>query len=443
MKFVKDLPESIEWYEGMLLAPQHFQQLARRSEDLPAFLTLAAQPFAWGVRSMAIDAAMLPAGILRINQLEAVMPDGLVVWHSSEEPDSAPLEIALAPFADQLQQGELMVHLAVVAADGTGDAGGAGDRYRSLPGINVQDETSEAEAVVISRRRPNLQLIPGSTPSARFVSFPLATVARENELFRRGPFVPPLLAVGENSPLRAMCAALVVRLREKAVFLAKQTSIPSSKLEDRLEFLELKDKLRSIVVLLPYFESVLSTEPVHPYPLYLALSALLGPLSLLRPGAVPPPPVPYRHGDLYSTFVSVEKNLEDMLSAVSQTYREIKFRFDAGNFSLPMDPGWLGGRLVVGLRGQSERDLSAWMDGSLIGSESVLDGLREKRILGAARTRIERADELGIAAGAGITLYTIQPDPEFVHAGRALVIVNPAETATPLRPSEIILYAGE
>ena len=31
LKNAKDLPEAIQWHEGLLLAPQHFQQLAQRS----------------------------------------------------------------------------------------------------------------------------------------------------------------------------------------------------------------------------------------------------------------------------------------------------------------------------------------------------------------------------------------------------------------------------
>jgi len=444
MKPVRDLPEAIEWHEGMLLAPQHFQQLARRHEDLPAYLALAANAFAWGVRRIEIDAALLPAGTLRINELEAVMPDGLVVWHFSDEHDNPVLEVSLEQYAEQMQQGALAVHLAVVAAESAGSEGTSDDRYRSISGIPVQDETSEAEPVVISRRRPNLQLLAGDVPSARYTSFPIAMVVRENELFRLGDYVPPLFEVGDQTLLRDLCNSLVARLREKAVFLAKQTAIPSARLEERLDYLELKDRLRSVVVHLPYFEAVLMTDPVHPYPLYLAMANLLGPLSLLRPGAVPPPPIPYRHGDIYTTFLKVAESLESMLSAVSHTYREIKFRLESGQFTLPMEPGWLlGERLIVGLRGQSERDLAEWMEGSLIGADAVLDSLREKRILGALRTRVERADELGLAAGAGITLYSIRPEPEFVFANQPLVIDNPADGAAGMRPSEIILYAAE
>ena len=96
-----------------------------------------------------------------------------------------------------------------------------------------------------------MQLLGGDTPSSRYVSFPLAAIKRENGVFKFGDFVPPLLSMSTESPLWLACSGLAARMREKSTFLAKQTSVPSSDIEDRLRFLELRDQLRSIVVLLP------------------------------------------------------------------------------------------------------------------------------------------------------------------------------------------------
>jgi type VI secretion system protein ImpJ len=237
-----------------------------------------------------------------------------------------------------------------------------------------------------------------------------------------------------------MCIELAARLREKTVFLAKQTTIPSSRIEDRLQFLELRGRLHSMVSHLPYFEAVLGTESIHPYALYLALSSLCGPLSLLSAGAVPPPPVAYRHTDLYATFATLVAHIDGMLEAVSQNYRELKMKYEDGVFTHLIEPAWLGERLVIGVRAQSERDLLAWMEGALIGSDTILGPLREKRVLGAQRARIERAEELGLDAGAGVALFAIRVDPNFILPNRPLVIFNPGEGAAALRPAEIILY---
>ena len=47
MPELNDIPEAVQWHEGMLLAPQHFQLSARRGEALLGYALGAAAPFAW------------------------------------------------------------------------------------------------------------------------------------------------------------------------------------------------------------------------------------------------------------------------------------------------------------------------------------------------------------------------------------------------------------
>ncbi len=83
--------DRIEWHEGMLLAPQHFQLMSARLDSLVAWQTLTAAPFSWGVRRLVLDAGLLPAGTVRVLALDAIMPDGTAVSYSADtEPARAP-----------------------------------------------------------------------------------------------------------------------------------------------------------------------------------------------------------------------------------------------------------------------------------------------------------------------------------------------------------------
>ena len=73
------VPEAIDWHEGMLLAPQHFQQLSLRTEEMLHYHSAALVPFPWGVLRLAIDEAALTQGFLRVSEIEAVLPDGPVL----------------------------------------------------------------------------------------------------------------------------------------------------------------------------------------------------------------------------------------------------------------------------------------------------------------------------------------------------------------------------
>src|ERR1700755_1596492 len=81
-----DIPEAIQWHEGLMLAPQHFQQLSLRHESLLHYVAGAIAPFNWGVSregSFMTDKSALADGKLRVMRLDAVMPDGLVVCYDA------------------------------------------------------------------------------------------------------------------------------------------------------------------------------------------------------------------------------------------------------------------------------------------------------------------------------------------------------------------------
>ena len=92
---VQPIVDPVEWFEGMLLAPQHFQLMNARVDSLVAWHTLAAAPFSWGVRRLVFDHGLLPAGVLRVLALDAIMPDGTAVTYSAESSQQGRLELSL------------------------------------------------------------------------------------------------------------------------------------------------------------------------------------------------------------------------------------------------------------------------------------------------------------------------------------------------------------
>jgi type VI secretion system protein ImpJ len=434
-----DVPDRVVWHEGMLLAPQHFQQADARLDALVAWQSLAAHPFAWGVRQLTVDSALLQAGIFRVQSLQAILPDGTYVAYSSEQASHGVLQLELAPFADALADAPLDVYLTLPVARGTQDKS-APARFRTVESSPVEDEVSEAVPAEVPRLLPNLAIAAGLVPSGLYVHLRLGTVVKDNELIKMGLVLPPLLEVPKNNELWERIAGFAGQLRAKAAFLAKQTAVPSSKAEDRLAYLEHKDRLRNLLAGLPTIEAVLRTPNLHPYSLYLALCGLLGPLSMLRPGALPPVPPVYDHTDLLATLSPMLDAMQDMLREVSQDYRELKFEFRHGAFELVLQPEWLDQRLVVGLRGQPEKDLVAWMEGAIIGSQSAYGSLRERRVQGATRAPIESADELGVRSSSGYALFAVQATPGLTLPGQPLIISNSTESAAAQRPQELILF---
>lgn len=431
--------ERIQWHEGMLLSPQHFQQASARLDSLVAWHTLLAAPFSWGVRSLKIDMGLLPAGIVRVQQLEAIMPDGTSVSFSADNALHGTLELKLAPFAEALGNAPLDFYLVLPLTKSMRDKGSP-SRFRSVAMGQVEDEVSEALPADLPRLLPNLSLVAGDVPSGIYTWLRLGTVFKDNELIKMGETLPALIEMPKDGALWERVSAFVGQLRGKAAFVAKQTAVPSSKTEDRLAYLEQRERLRNLMTGLPQIEAVLRTPSLHPYPLYLALCALLGPLSMLKPGALPPVPPEYDHADPLAVLNPVLEALQDSLMEISQEYREHKFEYRHGAFEINLLPEWVDRQLVVGLRGQPEKDLVAWMNGAIVGSQSAYASLRERRVLGAVRSHIEVAQELGVRASSGYTLFSIQASAALTLANEPLIISNSTESASAQRPQEMVLF---
>ena len=219
-----DIPEAIQWHEGMLLTPQHFQQMQARFGALLQYQVMALAPFHWGVRHMRIDQTRLVSGIFRILELEAVLPDCLVVSHGVTVDEE--LELDLTQYADDLRTREMTIHLAIAASQGDTSKGTL-TRYRSVEGELVADETTGDGFLRIPRLRPLLTLLATETPPPKYISFPIAKVILQNEAYITTEYIPPVLQVSLKSPLGTLCTGVSRRLREKAMYLAEQARTPS------------------------------------------------------------------------------------------------------------------------------------------------------------------------------------------------------------------------
>lgn len=446
-----DVPDAIQWQEGMLLAPQHFQQLARRQEALLHYHVTQASPYAWGVRHRRIDPVLLVDGVFRVLELEAVMTDGLIVSHSPD--DGAELSIDLTAHADRIKRRPVQIHVAVVAASGRasvarGPDGGSSSsgsaesvRYDAVAGDPVADENTGGGEVRVPRLRPRLRLLVADEPPSRYVALPIAEVTYENEAFALTPYVPPTLRVTSGSPLGLLCDGIATRLREKAVFLSEQVREPSSAVR-MAQLLETRSLVHAMVAALPPFEAMVRSRVSHPYPLYLALCSLVGHLAAVGRSLVPPVLEPYDHEDPRTSFEAAKAFIDQALrEGLSESYTSYTFYLAEASFFLKFDAAWLSRSLILGVRGASgarEREVEAWVEGAVIASKSRVPELEQTRSRGLARKRIEADADL--VPARGVLLYSLGVDQRLAVPEELLEIKNPDDPGGKLRPVEIVLY---
>ena len=429
----RDVPPAIQWHEGMLLAPQHFQWLAQRQESLLHYHASAVSPFHWGIRHLEIDTVKLVDGLFRVIELEAVMPDGLVVSYSAG--DGPDLTLDLTQLAD-IKTKPALVQLAVVART-RGLA--LAERYSFEESTPVPDENTGEGDLPLLVLQPRLQLIAGDEPAPKYISFPLAQVQYEHEVYTRTRFEPPMLRVAPGSALHGLCSAVTTRLREKAAVLADQArSTADAHAPQRLET---KLQIHCLVGELPAFEAILGSGAAHPFQLYAAFCALLGHVAGVSRSLIPPPLDRYDHNDLMATFEQVRASISRALDeGIHEAYVAYPFTKDGEEFRLFFDPDWMTRPLVLGVRapvGMPAREMAAWVAACIVGSRSQVESLRDRRMTGARRKPIEADADL--VPASGVTLYALTADPEFITPGEDLIVLRPGESSV-RSPEQIVLY---
>ena len=440
MTDARDLPDAIQWHEGMLLAPQHFQQLSARLDALLHYHVMAASPFHWGIQTLKIDPVLLIEGTFRVQELEAVMPDGLVIAYRAE--DTEPLEMDLTEQAEEMAVEPLTLHVAVPAIkSGQAVSKGVLARYDSVEGRPVADENTGDTEIAIPRMKPRIMLLAGDTPAQKYCSFPLAKIGYKNETYALTDFVPPSLAVPVNSDLGRLCWAIARRFREKAVFLSERINAPAAALRGPVT-LETKLLIHAMVSGLPAFEGLINTGRAHPYNVYLALCQLTGNLAALGTGLVPPVLQPYNHNDPMAAFAEAQTFAFRMIDeGIVESHSAIAFDFENGVFGLTLRREWATPTLVIGVRGRSdmpEEMVTNWMRESLIGSAAGISSLQERRIRGAAREKIDQDADL--VPARGVVLYSVKVDAEFIEPEKVLQVLNTSDPQNKRGPAEIILY---
>jgi type VI secretion system protein ImpJ len=420
--------DAVAWYEGMLLAPQHFQQAQLQADQLLGYHLAALSPYHWGVRRLALDCAALPGGTFTVRELEAVLPDGLVARHDASA-DGA-LSVALKPYADTARLGVLTVHLAVRSRAARPAAGGALARYECYTGAPVADELTGEGAVEVPRLRPRLSLQVSPQRPRGWVSLPLARVRRTETGWALADALPPLLSLPPALPLGARCARLACAVRTRAVEQGRVLRRARAAGE-RGRAAAAQGALGALCAALPRLEALMDSGAAHPWAIHLALLDLAGHLAAAGPGCPVPRFRPYDHDDPRGSLVPVLDFCERAVEEVQDGFTLVPFRRHRGGFGLPPRAAWAGlGELTVRATapaGATAAQLGDWVARARIASASRMAGLAAGGGVGAPRE--VTAAPAGLPGRDGRVYFRVAVDRAFVVPGERLHVLPPAACA--------------
>ncbi|PLX29929.1 MAG: type VI secretion system baseplate subunit TssK [Alphaproteobacteria bacterium] len=436
----------IQWHEGMLLEPQHFQQQERFNLNTHFIFQSTSNSFFWGVKSIEIDEESLVSGKFIIKNLLALMQDGSVVEVTEE--DSALPELDLNKEQTVDFSTPTLINLCIVQyREDAANIHNDFPRYESVADQDFVDENTGQSPISIPRLKYKITLLAGEKISHRYVSFPIARIQHRDDGFIKVPYAYPSQAVSSNNDLYSPLNAMVANLRKKLNFLASKIQTSGGS-EDNTVLKALVDYSLILSPLVPRVEVMLDSENCHPFSLYQEICFIAGSLSNLRREAVCPKLPKYDHLDPLKSFNEVLSHIENFVSVIRQFTTEVQFTYNKQSkvFSLNVTEDWLWENKIILYFYYDVKDtsdaVSKWIENAVITSEEKLDPAREKRILGANREIKKSIPKIALPARSNIVYAILDFEKEFINLKHPLVIFNstPLESGG-LMPQSITLQA--
>jgi type VI secretion system protein ImpJ len=309
--------QRVLWSKGVLLNPQHLQLQDRYLEELLAFRLDALSFRPWGFSTLELDREALASGVLAIDAVSGLLPDGLVFDVPHADPAPAPLPLATHWRADQTS---LTVHLAIAEhrPGGRNVAAGAetDTRYVAEVVLRRDENTGLAEKPIQVARR-NLRLVAEGESLEGSVSLPIARVRQSDvgvpEL--DPTFIPPLLDIGASPALLTIARSLVELLSARSATLSAMRRERSTGLADfGSSDVENFWLLYTVNTHLPRFRHLFESRRGHPVHLYETMLELAGTLMTFAGGHPRDLPA-YDHANATDSFALLDARIRELLEA--------------------------------------------------------------------------------------------------------------------------------
>ncbi|MFN7662644.1 MAG: type VI secretion system baseplate subunit TssK [Alphaproteobacteria bacterium] len=438
------IQDSVQWYEGQLLYPHHYQQMRHEIQQLSLCYLSLAMPWYWGIRSLEIDQAVLNNGLVRVNKIFAVFPDGSVF--EKDESNPIPLEIDISNLKDQIKDKELTIYLAVVKRqDDTSNVEGEFPRYVSREQSSILDENTGETPLNIAKLCLSPILVTEDKLSARLSAFPLLKLSLQSGTFQLTDFIPPATVIQKDHTLGNHIKILINKIRRHIGYLS--TRLESLKLSELDSILEHYARVyRILTSRILSLEMLYESGESHPHEIYKELTVFAGSICALMDHRVPPTLPPYHHDDLKTTFAPLLSFINERIDAIKNPSISILFHQEGRVFSQDIKEHYLSSdSLIVGLRlgpMMSAAEGGSWIKGAVISCDSSIKDIKEKRILGAEREIVDQIPEMGLVSNPNYIFIKIKIDPTFIKIGEAVKIFNPSDRED-ARPEDLFLYVAE
>lgn len=454
---IQPLTNAVQWFEGMLLSPQHFQQNQLHIEQMMFHQLQRLNPHYYGFLQLSLDNIALADKLIRIRELHAIMPDGSVVFfQSSPEKSQSFGEQILELSLDEVEKPPAMkpffVHLALAKQRDKDGYEGNDElaRYNMTNQGSVKDLHDGDNQVDVAKLELRLQLLTEQQLTSNYCYLPVLQLQRKHDgSYKILDYTPPCLHVSTRvsdtpaqSSLWNSVEALLGRLRTKAI---EKRDYFSGGNKGPLTYSQ-KQELLLITQYLPKLQIMLNSNTCHPYDFYLALIEMSAGMSMLLGDGLANDYQNYRHTALDNVFSAPISDIEALVNQLELNFEVVNFsQNDQSEFSCNVRGHDNSKPLMIAMRlaaGVNHQQLQAWVESAYICAEEKQEELLLQRITGLPRVTVDKFDCIGIEESDEEVLFEVMLNDDYFPIGQAstLFIKSSDEDLNKFKPLAINWY---
>lgn len=383
------IPDAVKWYDGMRLAPQHFEQQEARMQRLGAYLHMRTQPFDWGLLKLTLS---IVGTSVTLDELEAIMPDGQCVavvkgLHTAPTRDI----LALASTGTMLW---LHVH-------GCDTAHAEFERPGGRPVFQVQT------------LRPYFSLVTEAPPGvAEDALLPLARLEPEGPgLKLASDYIAPWLRVEFGSVVYRHFARLSALLRTCYEKMADECRSAQS-MGRNADMAHKQSVMSSLCSHILEISAHDMGQLIHPYQAYQQLCRLRGALAAVDLASSCPSVPRFDYRKLDACLTPLFHDIGECCARLAPKYRAEKFAFvEPEGFTIALACFPNAEQYYIGLKRParaSEADMLAWLENATLGDARHYNELTSLRISGIAAVPLAQAEARTILPQPDLTLFRLE-----------------------------------
>jgi len=437
-KSMQDIPNAVQWVDGVAISPQYYQDAFNRTEELMRFRMSLCTPYYYGVLKMNIDENLLRTHTFRLSELECIMPDGLEVHYLYGVERT--LELDLSQFREQIQKGPQKIYLCVPFGKKIGKQGEKFTRFYISPDEKLKD-MNEGESFSVSRYRTNLSISIGVLPPSEFISIPLAIINSDKDHLALTPYTPPSIILERGSEIFNLCNEILRLMKVKHEILVKQY---------KKTFLDLDASLNGIFYLIniirkiiPKLEVILHSPYLSPFELYSEIVSVYSQVICIDRAFTKEIIPCYDHENLFEIFTLLTKMICGHIEVeVPDHFSLCYFDKYQDYFKTVLNTEINADELIIGFRKSesfSDNDFMSFIANLLICERNNYSAMRETRSLGFERKYIK--SQSGLFLGKNIFLFSIHVKKDQLQKNSEIIIFANSHNFQSLEKNSIILYS--